>query len=485
MLNLKEFEKVIEQISREKGIPQHRVVETIEAAIGAAYKKEYGKKSEIIRAKLDFEKNAITFTQVKNVVDKDSVRIVEEVEELEGEGSKRGRAAKNAAEDIDIQEGEEGEKKPRYNANRHIFLEEARTIRPNAQEDDEIEFLLETKEDFGRIAAQTAKQVIIQKIREAERVSVFEEFKSKEHELMSGIIQSYERGNVYVNLGKATGVVFANESISGERYNSGQRMRFYVLAVQEESRLPGIILSRAHPKFVEKLFELEVPEIADGIIEVKAIAREPGSRTKIAVFSKEESIDPVGSCVGQRGSRVMAVINELGQEKIDIIPWSESPETFVANALSPAKVRRVEIKPRREVLVYVVDDQLSLAIGKGGQNVRLAAKLTGWKIDVRATSEPERVQEGGIAEGMGTAVQETEEGTSKRAKARAAKKELLPAAREEDFGQLGVGPKTAQSLKVAGYTIEKLKTTTKEELVAVEGVGEKTAEKILEKVRNL
>ena len=240
--------------------------------------------------------------------------------------------------------------------------------------------------------------MVLQGLREAERSSIKEEFADKEGEIVSGVVGRFERGNVYIDLGRAVGVMFYNESVPGEHYRVGERLRFLVLAVQDDPRRPGIILSRSHPKFVIKLFELEVPEMADGIVEIKAIAREAGSRTKVAVASKEAGVDPVGSAVGGRGMRVMAVTNELGNEKIDVIEWSDSPEKFVANALSPAKVKLVEISPRREAKVLVSEDQLSLAIGKGGQNVRLAAKLTGWKIDVRSQSRPEEVQEGGVSE---------------------------------------------------------------------------------------
>ena len=214
---------------------------------------------------------------------------------------------------------------------------------------------------------------------------------------MSGVVQRFERGHVYIDLGRAVGVMFANESIPSEHYRPGERLRFLVLAVQEDTRLPGIILSRSHPNFVSKMFELEVPEIADKTCEIKSVAREAGSRTKIAVMSHVEGVDPVGACVGQRGTRVMAVNNELGQEKIDIIEWSEDPEKFIGSSISPAKAKSVEVLPRREARVYVADDQLSLAIGRGGQNVRLAAKLTGWKIDVRSQARPEEEQEGGTA----------------------------------------------------------------------------------------
>jgi N utilization substance protein A len=314
------------------------------------------------------------------------------IAEDEGEEGKTAPGAKPPA----FTEAEE-ELLPRYNPDRHILLEEAKQLNPDVTVGEEVAFPLEMHESFGRIAAQTAKQVVLQSLREAERASVREEFADKEGTIVSGVVQRFERGNIYIDLGRAIGVMFHTESIPGEHYRIGERLRFYVLAVQDDARRPGIVLTRSHPEFVKKLFALEVPEIAEGVVEIKAIAREAGSRTKVAVASKEEGVDPVGSAVGQRGTRVMAVTNELGNEKIDIIEWSSEPEKFVGNALSPAKVKLVEVSDRREARVLVAEDQLSLAIGKGGQNVRLAAKLTGWKIDVRSQSNPEEAQEGGVA----------------------------------------------------------------------------------------
>jgi N utilization substance protein A len=380
------------------------VLAAIEAAIAAAYKKEYRKRTEVIRAKFDVKTGEMKFFQVKTVVDPSEVRIVEETaEELEPKKeikeSEPASAKATAGEPSSAKAVvDEEELLPRYNPDRHIFIDEARKIKPDAESGEELEFALELHESFGRIAAQTAKQVVLQNIREAERSSVQEEFANKEGEIVSGIVQRFDRGNVYIDLGRATGIMFPNESIPGEHYRPGERLRFFVVAVQNDVRRPGIVLSRAHPKFVSKLFELEVPEIADGVVEIKQIAREPGNRTKIAVASKEDGVDPVGSAVGQRGTRVMAVTNELGNEKIDIIEWSDDPAKYIGNALSPAKTKLVEIMPRREAKVLVAEDQLSLAIGKGGQNVRLAAKLTGWKIDVRSQSNPEEILEGGVAE---------------------------------------------------------------------------------------
>jgi len=379
-MDLKQLLAVISQIAKEKGLDEEKVLAIIEDSIATAYRKEYGKRGEVVKTELNRKTGELTFWQEKEAVDETLVR-----PEKEGE-------IEEPAEDEEL-------RLPRFNPERHIWLEEAKKIKKDAVLGEKMRSPLKEESDFGRIAAQSAKQVILQKFREAERESVLKEFRDKEGKVVSGIIHRFERGNVFVDLGKVTGVMFPNETIPGEHYRVNERMRFYVLAVQDDFRgQPGIILSRSHPKFVAKLFEIEVPEIAEGAVEIKEIAREPGSRTKIAVAAKAEGIDPVGSCVGQRGTRVMTVTNELGQEKIDIIEWSDDPEKFVAAALSPAKVRLVEVLPRWEARVIVPEDQLSLAIGKGGQNVRLAAKLTVMRIDVRSETRPEEVQEGGVAE---------------------------------------------------------------------------------------
>jgi len=379
MLDLKALNRAIEQIAHERGVKPEAVWGAIEAALATAYRKEYRKKGEIIKCRLDPKTGQAKFWQIKTVVDKSTVRLKKE-EQSRTEVDKRTAEA-------------EGETLPLYNPDRHLWLEEARQIKLDTQVGEEIELPLEEHEEFGRIASQAAKQVILQKIREIERESIKKEYQDKEGEIVSGVVQRIEKGNVYVDLGRATGIMFYNEAIPGEHYRVGERLKFYLLAIQEETKkTPGLILSRSHPQFVVKLFELEVPEIHDGLVEIKAIAREAGSRTKIAAASKVEGIDPIGSLVGQRGTRVMAVTNELGNEKIDIVEWSEDPEKFIASSLSPAKVVSVEILPRREAKVLVPEDQLSLAIGKGGQNVRLAAKLTGWKIDVRSASRPDVIQ---------------------------------------------------------------------------------------------
>ncbi|MDP2650797.1 MAG: transcription termination factor NusA [bacterium] len=391
-MDLKALVQTVNQIAEEKGIESAKVFEAIESALASAYKKEYVKRDYNIRAKLVPETGDVKFTQIREVVDESTVNTSVDEEAALSEGEPRPAAGREE----EVREGEV--KLPRYNEHRHIFLKEALEIKPDAKLGDELEFPVQEEANFGRIAAQTAKQTILQRLREAERDSIMTEFKDREGDIVSGVIQRFERGNVYVDLGRTNGIMFANESIPGEHYRVGERLRFYVLGVQSESRIPGIILSRAHPTFVAKLFEREIPEITDGVVEIKAIAREVGSRTKVAVISNADGVDPVGSCVGQRGTRIMAITNELGQEKLDVILWSDDPGEFVGNALNPAKVKSVEVTGSREARVLVADDQLSLAIGKGGQNVRLAAKLTGWKIDVRSQARPEEVQAGGVAE---------------------------------------------------------------------------------------
>lgn len=388
---LGDFGSAIAQICEEKGISKEKVIETIEAALAAAYKKDYGKKGQNIKAIFDEKTGGAKFFLVKEVVDETLREFLTE-EEIQ----RRKEEAKEALEKEPEEEAEE--KLPRYNPERDLTVEEAQKIKKGAKVGDVIEIELEEKKDYGRIAAQTAKQVIIQRIREAERDAMYDEYKDKEGEVLSGVIQRIEGRNVFVDLGKSVGVLFPSEQVERESYRIGQRLKIYLAKVEAGSKGPGITLSRTHPMLVQKLFELEVPEIFAGTVEIKAIAREAGERTKIAVVSMEEGIDPIGSCVGQKGTRVQAVIDELGGEKIDIILWNDDVAKFIAAALSPAKVLKVDIKEeQKEAVVSVPEDQLSLAIGKRGQNVRLAAKLTGWKIDilgVKAGGETVRPEEG-------------------------------------------------------------------------------------------
>ncbi|MFA6274469.1 MAG: transcription termination factor NusA [Candidatus Paceibacterota bacterium] len=366
MLDIKTFRSALEQLEQERKIPKEKILDAIEQAMAAAYKKDYGKKGQIIRSKFDLETGKADFFQVKIVVDETTARTEDETSENE----------------ISIKE--EGDERVRFNPEHHILLEDAKKIKKNVKLDEEIIFPLEQKDDYGRIAAQTAKQVIIQRIREAERTSIIDEYGTKEGEIISGIVQKVERGNVYIDFSRATGILPAEEQIPGEFFQRGQRIRAYLYSVEDTIRGINLRLSRTHPKFIEKLFSVEAPEIQNGIVEIKSVAREAGARSKIAVHSNDEHIDPVGSCVGQKGTRVNTITQELSGEKIDIIPWSEDPKVFISNSLSPAKVLSIEVDEKeRKAVVEVSDDQLSLAIGKGGQNVRLAAKLTGWRIDIK------------------------------------------------------------------------------------------------------
>lgn len=376
-----QLEQALEQIAEEKGISRKEIIEMIESSLAAAYRKDYGLKDQNIEVEFIPDTLSAKIYDVKNVVT--------EIEDPQKE--------------VDLAEGKK--------------------LKKGAKVGDIIRTEITPKEgvNYGRIAAQTAKQVIIQKLREAERNVQFSDFKAKERTLQNGVIQRVEGDTVLVDLGKAVGVLFPSEQIRGEKYSVGQRIKVLVLHVEPATKGPKITLSRSHPDIVRKLFELEVPEIYNGSVEIKAVAREAGSRSKIAVFSTQEGIDPIGSCVGQKGTRVQTVMAELGGEKIDIIEWSEDSVKFIANALSPAKIINVQLdEENKEAKVGVLEDQLSLAIGKAGQNVRLAARLTGWKIDINgesiggdteatieegtvapetvATSEAE-VNEGGISEG--------------------------------------------------------------------------------------
>lgn len=368
-MDIKSFTSAIAQIAEEKEIPTEKIIETIEFALAAAYKKDYGQKGQLIRAKMRVETGDVKFWQVKLVVEKSMIYSEKELEKMK---EKKAEPKK------------EDEKKVKFNPERHIMIEEAKKINPKIKPGEEIEIVLESKKDYGRIAAQTAKQVILQKIKEAERDTILAEYKSKEGEIISGIVQRIEGRNIFLDIGKTLGILPREEQVPGEFYRTGQRLKVYILKVEESPKGPIIFLSRAYPKLVSKLFELEVPEISADQVQIKSITREPGFRSKIAVASTVEGIDPIGAAVGQRGARVTAVISELGGEKIDIIEYSEDPEKFIANSLSPAKVAEVKILPKNRALVLVPEDQLSLAIGRDGQNVRLAAKLTGWKIDVRS-----------------------------------------------------------------------------------------------------
>jgi len=366
--DLKVINSVLGELEEERGIPREKVLEAIEASLATAYKKEYGKRGQIIKAKFDLGRGAVEMSQIKIVVDKKSVFLERESYE----------AALVTAEEMN-------DERELFNSEKHIMIEDARKIKKDTKLGDEIVFSLDNKGDYGRIASQTAKQVIMQKIREAERQSVISEFGKREGDIITGTVQRIERGTIFIDVGRATGILPYEEQIPGERYSQGERVRGYLYRVEDGPKGVVLRLSRSHPRFLVKLFENEAPELASKAIEIKAVAREAGLRSKVAVYSYDPHIDPVGSLVGQRGVRVATVTSELGGEKIDIIEWSEDPKTFIEDSLSPAKVIDVEIdEESKQATITVSLDQQSLSIGKGGQNVRLAAKLTGWRIDIKS-----------------------------------------------------------------------------------------------------
>ncbi len=440
---------VIDQISKEKGISREMVVEAVESALVSAAKKKYG--AQRIAVQIDPKRGDIIMYAYKKVV-------------------------------AEVMNPEE-----------EITLEEAQTLYPDAQMEGEVPLQVEFQ-GFGRIAAQTARQVIVQKVREAEREVILKEFNDKIGQLVNGIVLRHEKGAYYIDLGKTEAVLPAREQVPRESYRRGDRVRAFVLEVRDTSKGAQVVLSRAHPDFVSRLFEMEVPEIYENIVEIKGVVREAGDRTKIAVSSKEPQVDPVGACVGMKGSRVQAVVRELRGEKIDIIPWSEDPRIFIAKALSPAVVEKVGVTEEdRSALTVVADSQLSLAIGKKGQNVRLAAKLTGWKIDILSESEydqerqKEREQE--IEEAI---VEETRKMAEENQAAESMEAEAAGTAAPdvkdgEDLTSIdGVGKKTAEQLIEAGFdTVAKISALSEVEILAVPGIGEKTALKILSSARAL
>ncbi len=343
-----EFIEAIDELEREKGISKDQLIEAIESALVSAYKKNYGT-SQNVRVEIDRETGDIGVFMGRDVV-----------EEVEDEFSQ-------------------------------CSLEEAREVDPEYEIGDVIEYQV-TPQDFGRIAAQTAKQVVVQRIRETERGMIYDDYVGRQGEVVTGVVQRVSGDVVFINMGRAEGILSANEQIKGEHYRAQQRLKVYVMDVKKTTKGPQVFLSRSHPGLVKRLFELEVPEIQDGTVEIKSISREAGSRSKIAVCTYDENVDPVGACVGPRGQRVQAVVDELSGEKVDIVPWSEEPGKLISAALSPSKVEMVLINEAEKSATAVVPDyQLSLAIGKEGQNVRLAARLCNWKIDIKSHTQFEEL----------------------------------------------------------------------------------------------
>ncbi len=470
---------VIDQVGKDKGIDRKVIIEALEQAVLTASRKKYGHQGEI-EVHYNEEIGEVELFQFKQVVEK----------------------VENPATEIS--------------------LDEARELDSEAQVGDSLGVKLDT--DFGRIGAQTAKQVIIQKVRDAERENIYKEFKDRKGDIVSGTVQRMEKGNLYISIGRAEAILNNKEQIPGEVYRQGERIRAYILDVQKSSKSPQIILSRTHPGFLIKLFEMEVPEISEGIIKVISAAREPGERAKISVFSSNRDVDPVGACVGMKGSRVQNVVQELRGERIDIIPWSQDQAKYVCNALAPAKISRVYIdEENRYMEVVVADDQLSLAIGKKGQNVRLASKLTGWKIDIKSESKMEKISSEIIESfralpyvgDVGSRILYNEGFRSLNDLAEADPEELakileidkekameivkssLQITKKVDdqtvsveiegkiFDSVdrieGVGEKTAEILKAHGIkTIYDVLNTNIEKLSTLPGIGEKRAEKLIQ-----
>jgi N utilization substance protein A len=389
MFDLKVINSVLTEMEEERGVPRERMLDAIEQSLATAYKKEFGKRGQIITCEFDMDSGSTVFNQIKIVVDESMLKPEPELDE---EGNEIP---------VEVEETDEEDTRVRFDEEKHIMISNARLIKKDVELGEELVFPLEAKDDFGRIAAQTAKQVIMQKIREAEKESALAEFGQKAGDIVVGQVQRFERGNLYVDLGRVTAIMPYEEQIPGERFKPGERIRAILLAVEETPRGIFLKLSRAHADFLVALFTIEAPELQNGALEVKSVAREAGARTKIAIHAVDEHIDPVGSLVGQRGVRVSTVMSELGGEKIDIIEWSPEITEFIEDALSPAQVIdiKIEAEPDEEAgerghaIAEVGSDQQSLAIGRGGQNVRLAAKLTGWKIDIVSANTGEELAE--------------------------------------------------------------------------------------------
>jgi len=439
---MSEITNAIKQICDEKGLSYEAVVETIESALAAAYRKDFGEKNQNIKVEFDPETGKSKVYDVKTVVEdlpeepsvvsadaSTDAKAVADKKAMEGkegedgtpvgsprpdfgelsrtelgtkavqagEGKKgKGKKIKKQEEKKEKKVGSESEsiaietleEKRRFNPKTELQFKDARLIKKTSKVGDEIKTKLEIPSSFGRMAAQTAKQVIIQKLREAERDMIFNDFKNKEHEVIAGVVQRREGRTVLIDLDRTVGILPAEEQIQSERYRPGERIKVYVKQVNLTPKGPEIILSRTTEEILRKVFYLEIPEISNGLVEIKAVAREAGSRSKVAVAATSGNVDPIGSCVGQRGARIQTIIAELGGEKIDIIEHDEDSARFIANALAPAKVINVDINERdKKALVKVKEDQLSLAIGRDGQNVRLAARLTGWRLDIVGDKE--------------------------------------------------------------------------------------------------
>jgi len=424
---MSEITNAIKQICEEKKLDFEAVVSTIELALAAAYRKDFGQKNQNIKVKFNPETAHSKIYDVKTVVED---LPEEELAALEAEMEARALSKGEHEPRFERVERVEGEEeKKRFNPKTEIQLKDALLIKSDAQIGDEIIMELPEPEDYGRMAAQTAKQVIIQKLREVERDMVFNEFKDKEHEVITGIVQRQEGRLVFVDLGKAIGILPMEEQISGESYPVNGRVKVYVKEVRAGQKGAEVVLSRRSEEILKKVFYLEIPEISNGLIKIESVAREAGSRSKVAISTDSDNIDPVGSCVGQRGSRIQTIINELGGEKVDIIEYDEDPVKYISNSLSPAKIMGINLNAEdKRAVVKVSPDKLSLAIGKSGQNVRLAAKLTGWKIDIIPYDEAAEAKaaEAKLAEATKAEKPKAEKKEKVEKKVKAEKKEAKP-----------------------------------------------------------
>jgi len=386
------IEQAIRQICEEKGLAYEAVIAAIESALAAAYRKDFGDKNQNIEVEFDPETGGARIFDVKTVVEDMDL---EELARLDEERRKRAEdlaaaiaAAREKGEPVPAVSLEE-DLAPKFNPKTDIMLRDAQVLKFGSKIGDILRSELPMDGEFGRMAAMTAKQVITQKLREAEREIVFNQFKAEEGQVLNGTVQRREGRIVLVDLGRTTGVLRPEDQVASERYNPGDRIKVFVRQVSLTTKGPEILLSRTSEEMVRKLFEVEIPEVAEGRVQIKALAREAGSRSKVAVWTSDQQIDPIGACIGQRGSRIQTIISELGGEKVDIIEWNDDAKAFIGNALSPAKVDAVELdEAQKSAVVKVKPDQLSLAIGKGGQNVRLAAHLSGWKINIAEGEKP-------------------------------------------------------------------------------------------------
>lgn len=452
------IEQAIRQICEEKGLAYESVIDAIESALAAAYRKDFGDKNSNIEVTFDPATADSQIFDVKTVVEDMDL---EELERLEEERKQRAEElamqieeARKNGEDIPAISIEE-DLGPRFNPKTDIMLSEAKVLKMGSQLGDIIRTELPTPSEFGRMAAMTAKQVITQKLREAEREVIFSEFKEHEGQIMNGTVQRREGRVILIDLGRTTGVMRSEDQVPHERYSPGDRLKVFVRQVGLTTKGPEILVSRSTEEMVRNLFETEIPEIKEGLVELKGIAREAGSRSKVAVFTSDDSIDPIGACIGQRGSRIQTIIAELGGEKVDIVEWNEDAEQFIVNALSPAKIQQLDLREDEQAAyVKVEEDQLSLAIGKGGQNVRLAARLTGWKINISGTEDAEKKEDASdVEEGTEASVEvsteEVVEETADVVTEEAATDEVVAEAVEEVAEEASVEETTEEVVEAA------------------------------------